>query len=72
MENIALIGMPSCGKTTTAKMLAARMGREYVDLDELIAKKRGHEHPDDLSTQGEAYFRQRKRTRCVRSAAVGG
>ena len=58
MENIALIGMPSCGKTTTAKMLAARMGREYVDLDELIAKNAGMSIPMIFQLKGEAYFRQ--------------
>ena len=58
MLNIALIGMPSCGKTTTAKMLAARMGREYVDLDELIAKNAGMSIPMIFQLKGEAYFRQ--------------
>ena len=58
MENIALIGMPSSGKTTTAKMLAARMGREYVDLDELIAKNAGMSIPMIFQLKGEAYFRQ--------------
>lgn len=58
MENIALIGMPSCGKTTTAKMLAVRMDREYVDLDELIAKNAGMSIPMIFQLKGEAYFRQ--------------
>ena len=57
MKNIALIGMPSCGKTTTGKLLAERMGREFVDLDERIVRIAGMSIPRIFETQGEAPFR---------------
>ena len=33
---IALIGAPGAGKTTTGQSLAARLGCEFVDVDQLI------------------------------------
>ena len=36
--NIALIGMPSSGKTTLGKLLAKQLGRTFVDLDDAIVK----------------------------------
>ena len=46
MLNIALIGMPSCGKTTLGRMLAKSLGRTFVDLDEEIVKTAGRSIPD--------------------------
>lgn len=38
-ENIVLIGMPSCGKTTIGKELATLLNKEYIDTDLLIEEK---------------------------------
>lgn len=38
-ENIVLIGMPSCGKTTIGKELSNILNKEYVDTDLLIEEK---------------------------------
>jgi shikimate dehydrogenase len=40
-QNIVLIGMPSCGKTTVAKLLAEKTGKSVIDTDELIYKNQG-------------------------------
>lgn len=57
-RNLVLIGMPSCGKTTTGRMLAEQMGREFVDVDERIAALAGMSIPDIFARQGEAAFRR--------------
>jgi len=46
MLNIALIGMPSSGKTTLGKLLAKQLGRTFVDLDDAIVKADGRSIPD--------------------------
>lgn len=58
MENIILIGMPGCGKSTVGKLLAERTGKTFVDADAAIIKKAGISIPEIFSTSGEEGFRQ--------------
>ena len=37
-QNIILVGMPGCGKSTVGKELSKRLGREFLDCDEEISK----------------------------------
>ena len=39
MENIVLIGMPGCGKSTVGVVLAKVMGYHFIDSDLLIQEK---------------------------------
>ena len=57
MENILLIGMPGSGKSTVGKLLAERLGKEFVDADEKIVEKAGCSIPEIFANQGEAGFR---------------
>ncbi|MBQ8836507.1 MAG: AAA family ATPase [Clostridia bacterium] len=57
LENIVLIGMPGCGKTTAGKMLAKVMGREFFDIDKLIVEREGKSIPEIFAERGEEYFR---------------
>ena len=50
--NIALVGMPSCGKSTLGRLLAKQLGRPLVDLDEEIVKADGGRHPGYLCRRG--------------------
>lgn len=57
LENIVLIGMPGCGKSTIADVLGERMGREVVHLDESIVQHAGLSIPEIFAQHGENYFR---------------
>jgi len=57
MQNIVLIGMPGCGKSTVAVHLANVLGRTAVDADAEIEKIAGKPIPRIFSEDGEAAFR---------------
>ena len=55
-ENVVLIGMPGCGKTTVGRLLSERLGRPLLDTDEAITRRIGPVS-DYIVTHGEAAFR---------------
>jgi shikimate kinase len=55
-QNIVLIGMPGCGKTTIGKILSSRLNRKFIDVDEYIEKCSG-KTVTQIFTQGEEVFR---------------
>lgn len=57
MENIALIGMAGCGKTTIGSMLAQHLGRPFVDIDQRIVQRAGKSIPEIFAQDGEEAFR---------------
>lgn len=58
MQNIVLVGMPGCGKTTIAAMLAEQLGRTAIDSDQLIEEMAGKSIPEIFAQDGEDVFRQ--------------
>ncbi len=56
-ENIVLVGMPGCGKSTVGKILAKELGRSYFDTDEWITARAGRSVSQIFEEQGEEYFR---------------
>ncbi|MBR2343302.1 MAG: shikimate dehydrogenase [Clostridia bacterium] len=56
-ESIALIGMPSAGKSTVGKILAERLGRALIDTDTLIETRTGRAPGEIISDLGESAFR---------------
>ncbi len=58
MQNIVLIGMPGCGKSTIASLLAEKLGRKMVDTDQEIVKLAGKAIPEIFSQDGEEAFRK--------------
>lgn len=71
MLNIALIGMPSCGKTTLGRLLAKSLGRTFVDLDEEIVKTDGRSIPDIFAAEGEDGFRTKETAETQRFGKEG-
>lgn len=57
-ENIVLIGMPGCGKSTVGKALSKELGFDFVDSDEEIVKRAGVTIPEIFSQSGEEGFRK--------------
>lgn len=57
MENIVLIGMPGCGKTTVGRLLAEALGREFVDADVVLTERLGS-IPEFFAAHGEEAFRR--------------
>ncbi len=56
MENIILVGMPSCGKSTVGVVLAKTMNKGFVDTDILIQQREGKTLQDIIDTHGNDYF----------------
>ena len=56
-ENIYLTGYRGTGKTSVGKILADRMGRPLVDLDELIESTHGKTIREIFDSGGETLFR---------------
>lgn len=57
MENIILIGMPGCGKTTIGRLLARKTGKQFVDADDALEARVGRKITDIIPAEGEAAFR---------------
>lgn len=56
-QNIVLIGMPGCGKSTVSELLGETLKREVVDTDTLIVENERRSIPEIFSADGEVYFR---------------
>ena len=57
MQNIVLIGMPGCGKSTVASLLAEKLDRTPVDADAEIEKLAEKSIPEIFTQDGEEAFR---------------
>jgi shikimate kinase len=66
-SNIALIGMPGCGKSTVGVLLAKRLGRYFLDTDVLIQAVEGRTLREIIDTRGMDGFRgvERMHIECV-------
>lgn len=56
MDNVILIGMPGCGKSTIGVVLAKVLGYEFTDSDLLIQKKEGMLLREIIAKYGEEGF----------------
>lgn len=57
MQNIVLIGMPGCGKSTVGEALAEKLGRKFADADTEIIRLAGKSIPEIFAQDGEEMFR---------------
>jgi len=55
--NIVLTGFMCTGKTSVGKLLAEKLGYQFVDTDDLIEQRVGMKISDIFAVYGEPYFR---------------
>lgn len=60
LENLILVGMPGCGKSTVGRALAQQLGRTFVDADAYLEKQAGCTIPEIFAREGEDGFRTRE------------
>lgn len=59
-NNIILIGMMGCGKSTVGRILSEQVGLELIDTDQYIESLERRSISDIFASKGEEYFRQRE------------
>lgn len=57
-ENVILIGFMGVGKTSLGKLLAGKLGRAFIDLDEKIERDAQLTIPQIFERYGEKHFRE--------------
>lgn len=60
LENIILVGMPGCGKSTVAKILGELLQRPVLECDRLLVQEAGMSVPEIFDRFGQEGFRQRE------------
>jgi shikimate kinase len=60
-DKIYLVGFMASGKSTMARALAARLGWQAEDVDDLIERRERRTVADIFAQQGEPYFRSVER-----------
>jgi len=56
--NIALTGFMGTGKSAVGKLVAAKLGWQFFDIDEIIEQETGFKIPEIFAKKGEPYFRE--------------
>jgi shikimate kinase len=73
-RRILLVGMMGAGKTTTGRLVADKLGWDYLDSDVEVEKKTGLTVPALFARDGEVAFRDAEaevlRTACARTEPV--
>jgi shikimate kinase/3-dehydroquinate synthase len=57
-RHLALVGFMGAGKSTLGPELAARLGREFVSVDEVVERRAGAPVPEIFAERGQDAFRE--------------
>jgi len=71
-SNIILTGFMGTGKTAIGREIAARLGRPFVDLDDVIVERAGKTIQDIFAQDGEPAFRALERAICQEMSVPAG
>lgn len=69
---IVLVGAPGAGKTTHGRLLAQRLGMDFVDVDDVIEASSGKPIREIFADHGEAHFRSLEREHTLAALEEGG
>lgn len=61
VKNIVLVGFMGTGKSRVGRLLAKRLGLDFVDMDALIEERQGKPIPRIFAEEGEPAFRRMER-----------
>ncbi len=70
-DNIVLCGFMGTGKTTAGRALARRLGRRFIDLDDVLEERFGASIHQVLATAGQEAFRRAERQACAQISEFG-
>jgi shikimate dehydrogenase len=70
--NLTLCGFMGSGKTTCGRLLAQKLNRRFVDLDEYIEKQEGMSVSEIFAKKGEPAFRQMESNAVEQLSRSGG
>ena len=59
-QNIVLIGMPGCGKSTIGQLVSNELGRDFFDSDSVFFEKYGKTPAETIISEGEDSFRKKE------------
>lgn len=65
-----LVGFMASGKSTVGRLVAARLGWEFRDLDRVIADAAGRTIPEIFAAEGEEGFRRRETEAVAEATAL--
>jgi shikimate kinase len=68
-HNIVFIGFMGSGKTSIGRLVARKLGFQFVDTDAVIVERVGMQVPEIFAEHGEAWFRDQE-TSALESMAI--
>ena len=71
-KNIILVGFMGTGKTTCGRLVAKRLGYEFIDMDDVIETRAGKAISSIFAEDGEATFRRMESELAVELAGREG
>lgn len=72
IPNLVLTGFMGTGKTSVGRMVAERLDRPFVDLDDVIAARAGKPIPRIFAEDGEPAFRALEAAVCAEMREAAG
>jgi shikimate kinase len=68
-QNIVFIGFMGSGKTSIGRLVAKKLGFQFVDTDAVVVERAGLQVPEIFARHGEAWFRDQE-TSALESMAI--